>query len=118
MIKFWFRCVYVIAFVYFMMWAFSGISKLNLFSAFDPVSQALGEFELTDYAFSNLREDPIVDQRIVLVNIGHIPRREIANQINVIRQFGPRVIAIDGFFNCEGGLRDTINCPPLKDPMA
>ncbi|MBI1768091.1 MAG: CHASE2 domain-containing protein [Bacteroidetes bacterium] len=118
MFKFWFRCIYVIAFVYFMMWAFSGISKLNLFSAFDPVSQALGEFELTDYAFSNLREDPLVDQRIVLVNIGHIPRREIANQINIIRQFKPRVIGIDGFFNCEGGLRDTINCPPLKDPMA
>jgi CHASE2 domain-containing sensor protein len=100
-----------------MMWAFSGISKLNLFSAFDPISQALGEFELTDYAFSNLRPDPLVDQRIVLVNIGHISRREIAAQINIIRQYKPKVIGIDGYFNCEGGLYDTANCPQLLDTL-
>lgn len=117
MFKFWFRCVYVTAFVFFMMWVVSKITDFKLFSAFDPVSQALGEFELTDYAFSNLRPQPTVDERIVLVNIGHISRREIANQINIIRQFKPRVIGIDGFFNCEGGLRDTINCPQLLDTL-
>jgi CHASE2 domain-containing sensor protein len=100
-----------------MMWVFSGISTLNLFSAFDPVSQALGEFELTDYAFSNLRPSPVVDEKIVLVNIGHISRREIAAQINIIRQYKPRVIGIDGFFNCEGGLYDTANCPQLLDTL-
>lgn len=117
MFKFWFRCVYVIAFVYFMMWAVSGISTLNIFSAFDPVSQALAEFDLTDYAFSNLRPQPTVDERIVIVNIGHLSRREIANQINIIRQFKPKVIGIDGYFDCEGGLRDTINCPQLLDTL-
>lgn len=117
MLKFWFRCIYVIAFVFLMMWAVSGISKLNIFSAFDPVSQALAEFDLTDYAFSNLRPQPTVDQRIVLVNIGHLSRREIASQINIIRQFKPRVIGIDGFFNCEGGLYDSINCPQLLDTL-
>ncbi|HLZ17159.1 MAG TPA: CHASE2 domain-containing protein [Cyclobacteriaceae bacterium] len=117
MFKFWIRCVYVTAFVFFMLWVVSIITDLKLFNAFDPVSQALGEFELTDYAFSNLRPDPTVDQRIVLVNIGHISRREIANQINIIRQFKPRVIGVDGFFNCEGGLRDSINCPQLLDTL-
>ncbi|MGC4021555.1 MAG: CHASE2 domain-containing protein [Cyclobacteriaceae bacterium] len=101
-----------------MMWFVSKLTDFKLFSAFDPVSQALAEFDLTDYAFSNLRPDPLVDERIVLVNIGHISRGEIANQINVIRQFKPKVIGIDGFFNCEGGLYDTINCPQLLDKMA
>jgi len=117
MLKFWFRCVYVTLFVYIMMWVVSKITDLKLFSAFDPVSQALAEFDLTDYAFSNLRPLPSPDERIVLVNIGHLSRREIAEQINIIRQFKPKVIGIDGFFDCEGGLRDTINCPAMKDPM-
>ncbi len=117
MVKFWLQCVYVTVFVFFMMWAVSIISDLKLFNAFDPVSQALSDFEMTDYAFSNLRPEPLVDERIVLVNIGHISRREIAEQIQVIKQFHPKVIGIDGFFNCEGGLRDSINCPALLDTM-
>src|SRR5882672_2658127 len=117
MVKFWIRCVYVTAFVFFMLWVVSKITDLKLFNAFDPVSQALGEFELTDYAFSNLRPDPTVDQRIVLVNIGHVTRREVANQLNIIRQYKPKVIGIDGFFDCEGGLRDSVNCPELLDTL-
>lgn len=117
MLKFWIRCVYVTAFVFFMMWVVYIITDLKLFNAFDPVSQALGEFELTDYAFSNLRPDPSVDQRIVIVNIGHVTRREVAAQINIIRQYKPKVIGIDGFFDCEGGLRDSINCPELLDTL-
>lgn len=117
MIKFWLRCVYVTAFVFFMMWVVSLISSMNLFSAFDPISQALSDFEMTDYAFSNLRPNPDPEQRIVLVNIGHISRREIAQQINIIRQYNPKVIGIDGFFNCEGGLQDTLNCPQLLDTL-
>src|SRR6478736_1703859 len=117
MVKFWLNCVYVTAFVFFMLWAVSKLTDFKLFSAFDPISQALSDFELTDYAFSNLREDPLPEQRIVLVNIGHLTRREIAAQINIIRQFKPRVIGIDGFFDCEGGLRDSINCPELLDTL-
>lgn len=117
LLQFWFRCVYVTAFVFIMGWLVSKITDLKLFNAFDPVSQALAEFDLTDYAFSNLRPDPAVDQRIVLVNIGHLSRREVAAQINIIRQYKPRVIGIDAFYNCEGGLRDTVNCPQLLDTM-
>jgi CHASE2 domain-containing sensor protein len=99
------------------MWAFSGITQLRLFNAFDPISAALAEFELTDYVFSKIRPDPLPDTRIVLVNIGQLPRREIARQIQIISQHHPKVIGIDSFFDCEGGLRDTVNCPALLDTL-
>jgi CHASE2 domain-containing sensor protein len=99
------------------MWALSKITSLNMFDAFDPIGQALTDFELTDYAFSNLREDPLVEERIVLVNIGNLPRALIAEQIRIISQHKPKVIGIDSFFYCEGGLRDTVNCPQLLDTL-
>lgn len=114
--KFWLQSLSISLFVFFMLWAVSGITDLKLFSAFDPISQALTDFEITDYAFSALRPDPKVDERIVIVNLAP-SRREMAQQINVIRQFNPRVIGIDSFFNCEGNLYDSINCPALKDTL-
>lgn len=117
MIKFWFRCIYITAFVFFMLWVASTITDYKLFSAFDPISQALSDFEMTDYSFSELREKPNAEERVVVVNIGHISRRAIAQQINIISQFKPRVIGVDAFFNCEGGLYDTVNCPQLLDTL-
>jgi CHASE2 domain-containing sensor protein len=107
----------VTIFVFVMMWAVSKITDFKIFTAFDMISQALQDTELTDYVFSKLREDPTVDERIVLVNIGQLSRREIARQIQIISKSKPRVIAFDGFFNCEGGLRDSINCPALLDTL-
>lgn len=107
----------VTAFVFLTMWGVSMMATIRIFSAFDPISTALQEFELTDYVFSRLRPTPVPDPRIVLVNIGSLSRRELAQQIQIISQFHPKVIGIDGFFNCEGGLRDTINCPQLLDTL-
>ncbi len=114
--KYWLRSLYVTAFTFFMLWGVQNITDLKFFSAFDPISQALSDFELTDYAFSNLRPDPTVDQRIIIVNFAP-SRREIAQQIQIIKSLKPKVIGIDGFFNCEGGLRDSINCPQLLDTL-
>jgi CHASE2 domain-containing sensor protein len=115
--KFWLNCLLATAFVFVLMWSLSEITQLQLFNAFDPIEQALSDFELTDYAFSNLRPDPLVEERIVLVNIGNISRAAIAEQIRIISKHKPKVIGIDGYFNCEGGLRDTLNCPQLLDTM-
>lgn len=115
--KFWIQSFSITVFVFFMLWGGSKITDLKFFAAFDPISQALSDFELTDYAFSNLRPDPLVDQRIILVNFGNLSRGEVAEQIQIIRQYKPKVIGIDGYFNCEGGLRDTVNCPQLLDEM-
>ncbi len=115
--KFWLHSLSITVFVFVMLWGASSVTDLKLFTAFDAIGQALKDFELTDYAFSELREDPAVEQRIVLVNIGNLSRREIAQQIQIINQFKPRVIAVDSFFDCEGGLRDSINCPALLDTL-
>jgi CHASE2 domain-containing sensor protein len=100
-----------------MLWAVSLVSDLNIFSAFDTISQALKDTELTDYAFNKLRPDPTVDERIVLVNFGTLKRREVAQLLQNISQFKPRVIGMDALYNCEGGLRDSINCPQLLDTL-
>lgn len=115
--KFWFKSFTITVFVFFMLWGANQVTDLKIFTAFDTIGQALKDFELTDYAFSKIREDPNVDQRIILVNIGNLSRREVAQQILMISQFKPRVIGFDGFFNCEGGLRDSINCPQLLDTL-
>ena len=115
--KFWIQSFSITVFVFFMLWGANKVTDLKLFKAFDSMGQALRDFELTDYAFSNLRPDISVDERIVLVNIGSLSRREVAQQILMISQYKPRVVAFDGFFDCEGGLRDSINCPQLLDTL-
>lgn len=115
--RIWLRSLIITIFVFFMLWAANNATDMKIFSAFDPIGKALKDFELTDYAFSNLRPEPVVDQRIVMVNIGVLTRREVAEQIRIISGYKPRVIAYDGFFNCEGGLRDSVNCPQLLDTL-
>lgn len=110
------RCFAVTFFVFLSLWGLLGLTDLKLFNAFDPISTALAEFELTDYVFSSLRPLPLPDTRIVLVNIGP-SRRAVAEQIRIISQHKPKVIGIDSFFNCEGGLTDTVNCPQLLDTL-
>ncbi len=117
MLKFWFQSLIITVFVFFLLWGANQATDLKIFTAFDSVGQALRDFELTDYAFSNLRPDVTADERIVLVNVGALSRREVAQQIMIINQFNPRVIAFDGFFDCEGGLRDSVNCPMLLDTL-
>ena len=115
--KFWLQSFIITLFVFFMLWGAGKITDLKMFTAFDTIGQALKDFEMTDYAFSKLRPDPTVDPRIIIVNIGNLSRGEVAEQVRLIRQYNPKVIAIDSYFNCEGGLRDSVNCPQLLDQM-
>jgi CHASE2 domain-containing sensor protein len=104
-------------FVFILMWVVSKTTDLHFFNSFDGMSQAFKEFELTDIVFSEIRKDPNVEERIVVVNLGNLDRRSVAQQVNIIRQLNPRVIGIDSYFNCEGNLRDSINCPQLLDTL-
>jgi CHASE2 domain-containing sensor protein len=109
--------VFVTSFVFLTMWGVSGLGDLKVFSAFDPISQALGEFELTDWVFSKFRDQPKLDTGIVVVNIAQASRRELSQAIRMISNQKPKVIGIDSFFDCEGGLYDTLNCPQLLDTL-
>jgi CHASE2 domain-containing sensor protein len=63
-----------------------------------PLSNALGDFDVYDIVYSRLLEEQTVDTNIVLVNIGSLSRRELADQINVLNKFQPAVIGIDALF--------------------
>ena len=67
----------------------------------NPISQTFADFELTDLVFSKIRESPEVDPNIVLVNIGMHGRRDIADQINILSKYKPKVIGIDARFFYE-----------------
>jgi len=115
--KFWLDCVIATAFVFLAMWGIFGLTQLNVFNAFDSIGTALGDLELTDYVFSGLRDSPNVEEDVVVVNIGALSRREIAEELRIISKYKPKVIGIDGFFDCWTGLRDSINCPALRDTL-
>lgn len=94
--SFWLDTIFATAFIFVFMW---GASKL-LASVdwLDPMGQALNDFEVTDLAFSQLREDPHGDTAVVIVNIGNLTRAGIARQIEVISKYDPAVIGLDAFF--------------------
>jgi len=96
--KFWIDCVLGTGFIFFLMWFFSSVAAFQIFDAFDPISEAIGDVEITDYAFNELREDPKADLDILVVNIGNLTRREVAEQVRILNKYQPKVIGIDAFF--------------------
>ena len=85
-------------FIFSLMGLFGSVSQFGIFDAFDPVGDALADMELSDLVFSQLREDPMPDTNIVVVNFGNLPRSGIGEQINIISKYKPRVIGMDSFF--------------------
>lgn len=67
------------------------------FDFLDPLNQALEDFQLTDLVYKNFKEEK-QDTHIVFVNIGFLNRIEIAQQIDNIAKFNPKVIGIDALF--------------------
>lgn len=115
--SFWLDAAIATTFTFILMWGILQITELKVFNAFDSIGKALGDVELTDYVFSNMRDQPELDTNIVVINIGLLNRRQIAEQIEIVRQFNPKVIGVDIFFDCNGLPYDTLNCPPLKDTV-
>src|SRR5688572_10706726 len=109
--KFWIDCAIATAFVFLAMWGIFGLTQLRIFNAFDSIGTALSDVELTDYVFSSLRETPNVEENVIVVNIGNLSRRQLAEEVRIISKYKPKAIGIDIFFDCWTGLRDTVNCP-------
>ncbi|MCK6616541.1 MAG: CHASE2 domain-containing protein [Cyclobacteriaceae bacterium] len=114
--KFWLDCFAGSAFVFMVLGGLYGITQLRVFDAFDPLGQALGDMELTDIAFSQIREDPPMDTNIVIVNIGYLSRPEIGQQILNLSQYKPKVIGLDIIYSCDW-LQDSTICPQAYDTV-
>lgn len=82
--------------VFVIIWLFS-LLPVNL-GLFNPLRNALYDFDLNDIAFSKLNNDRAADTNIVIVNIGYLNRLELANLITKIKNFNPKVVGIDAFF--------------------
>jgi len=65
-----------------------------------PFAQAFADFDITDLVFSRLRSDRSTasDTSIVMVNIAHLPRHQIARQLERLAAHEPAAIGIDAFF--------------------
>ncbi len=70
------------------------------FDFLNVFEQVFSDFSLTDFYYSNIRDKDNVasEDRVVLVNIGNLPREGIAEQINILNKYNPKVIGIDAFF--------------------
>lgn len=77
---------------------FQMVRVFGEFNVLDPIGDAIGDVELTDLVFSEIRENPKIDTNIVLVNIGELSRKEIARELQIINQYEPAVVGIDSYF--------------------
>ncbi len=98
--KFFFKIDILYANIFtFVVFAVLGLITVNL-HFFDPFKIAFQDFEFTDLVYSQLsNEIKEVDTNIILVNIGNLDREGIAEQIEIINNYKPKVIGIDAFFS-------------------
>jgi len=68
---------------------------------FNPIDDYIDNFDYSDIVYSEMsHKDDIykTDTNIYIVNIGHLNRGELAQMINKIQEFEPKVIGIDAVF--------------------
>ena len=122
-----FCTLFVLGFMY-------SISLITMPSFFEPIEDALEDFELTDLVFSKLShvshgEDETfkvgafnADTNIVIVNIGKLPREGVAEELRIIAEQKPRIIGIDAFFRkLKPTMQDVLadsSIAPTYDPDA
>ncbi|PLX08022.1 MAG: hypothetical protein C0596_08725 [Marinilabiliales bacterium] len=84
------------------LWVF--IDSVDLFNPFD---EFFDNFDYTDLYYSEFMDDDMpTDTNIFIVNIGDLNRREIAEQINILQMYHPKVIGIDVVFAERRGMDD------------
>jgi len=91
--------------------------KLSTFKFYKEYINPGGNLETDPYNILVSKRPYQKQDNIVIVNMGSLGRRDVALQISILSKYGPKVIGIDAFFNCEGGLRDSLNCPQLLDTL-
>ncbi len=97
--SFWLDVILGTIFILGLMGLFASITAFKVFDIFDPIGDAFADMEFTDIYFSQLLDDPVADDNIVLVNIALESRAGIAMLVDSINQHNPAVIGMDTFFN-------------------
>lgn len=96
--RFWLETIYGLFFILVLAFLVSQVTAFKIFDVFDPIGAVFEDMESTDIVFSQLREDPIAEEDLVLVNIGDLPRAGIADLVNIINSAEPKVIGMDMVF--------------------
>lgn len=96
--KFWLDVIFATIFIFGLLAFFRSFTYFKIFDVFDPIGEAFGDMEVTDVVFSQLRDDPVGDDRIVLVNMGTVSRGELGIMLQIISKYNPAVVGIDSFF--------------------
>ena len=102
------RDTYFATIAVFIFMGLIALLPLNL-GVFNPFKEALQDFDFNDVAYVsalNKESDTTLDNRIVIVNIGHLDRMGIADILEIVNAGKPKVIGVDVMFNGE------------KDPMS
>jgi len=105
------------AFLVIFMWVI--IDSIDLFNPFDDY---IDNFDYSDLVYSEMsRKDDIytTDTNIYIVNIGDLSRGELAQKINIIEKFEPRVIGIDAVFKepKTGNIQEIMEDMALKQAL-
>jgi CHASE2 domain-containing sensor protein len=115
--KFWKDVLIGTIFIFAFMWFASKF--LAIFNFLDPIGEALGDMKITDQVFSNpyFRPQAIPEDRVTIINFGRRGRGDIAQMINIVNKYNPKVIGIDTFFSNlkEDSLSDLILAEALSN---
>lgn len=96
--KFWLDVILGTAFIFGLMGLLSQFTAFKIFDVFDPIGEAFGDMEVTDIVFSQLIDDPVAEERVILVNLSNLQRAEIGMMLQIISRYNPAAIGIDSFF--------------------
>lgn len=113
--RFWRDVILGTIFILGLMGLFASASAFKVFDLFDPIGDALGDMEFTDIYFSQLLDDPVADENVVLVNVGLEPRGGIAILLDSISKYEPAAIGVDLFFRQQKA--DTFGDLMLMDAL-
>ena len=114
--RFWRDVILGTIFILGLMVLFKVVTTFQVFDIMDPIGEAFEDMEFTDVYFSQLLDDPIADERVVLVNMGLESRGGIAMMIDSISQHNPAVIGVDSFFDYPK--EDTLSDMMLMDALS
>lgn len=114
--RFWLETIYGLFFILSLAFTISQVTAFKVFDIFDPIGDVFADMESTDIVFSQLREDPMAEEDLVIVNVGALPRAGIADMVNIINASGPKVIGMDMIFRSPK--EDTLGDLRLSDALS